>query len=100
MMLFLLRKHVNFHFISGPNYKNLRRKMSLETLLPKYIIDLSVVHIVIINDVTSMFNRKDQCWKTNRRNKTYLITNIQDLDECQLYIITIIYQCLPKKAKM
>lgn len=83
--MFYLRKHVIFHFISGPNYKNLRRNTSLETLLPKYIIDFSVLHIVIINDVTSMFNRKDQCWETNRRNKTYLNTNTQDLDECQLY---------------
>lgn len=57
--------------------------MSLETLLPKYIIDFSVFHIVIINDVTG--NRKDQCWETNRRNKTYLNTNTQDLDVCQLY---------------
>lgn len=58
--------------------------MSQETLLPKCIIDFSVLYTVIINDVTSMFNRKDQCWKTNRRNKAYLNTNIQDLEECQL----------------
>lgn len=59
--------------------------MSLETLLPKYIIDFSVLHIAIINDsATSMFNRKDECWETNRRNKTYSNTNTQDLDEFQL----------------
>lgn len=52
-MLFLLRKHVNFHFISGPNYKNLRRIMSLETLLPKNIIDFSVFIYISLSSMAS-----------------------------------------------
>lgn len=42
--------------------------MSLEALLTEYIFDFSVLRIVNIDDVTSMFNREDQCRETNHRN--------------------------------
>ena len=68
MIHILLKKSVNFNFISGPNYENYRRKMSLEALLTEYIFDFSVLHIVNIDDVTSMFNREDQCREKNQRD--------------------------------
>lgn len=54
--------------------------MPLETLLTEYIFDFSVLRIIIIDEVTYMFNREDQCRDTNHwnackqyRNKTYFI---------------------------
>lgn len=79
-MSYFTQKHVDFNFISGLNYKNYRHKISLETLLTEYIFDFSLLRIIIIDDVTSMFNREDhvgrqiigmQCKQC--RNKTYLI---------------------------
>lgn len=54
--------------------------MSLETLLTEYIFKLSVLRIVITDDVTCIFSREGQCRETNHwnvvkqcRNKTYLL---------------------------
>lgn len=50
--------YFNQQHISGPNYKKDRRKMSPETLLTVYIFDFSVLHIIIIDDVTRMMIEK------------------------------------------
>lgn len=42
--------------------------MSLESLLTEYIFDFSVLRIIIIDDVTGMFNREYQCHDTNHWN--------------------------------
>lgn len=78
MMLYLLKKHANLFYISGPNYKTYTRKMSQQTLQTEYI-EFSVLRIIIFVGVTSMF-KEDQYLETNHRNavkqcgnKTYLI---------------------------
>lgn len=68
MMSYFNQKHVHFYIISGFNYKNYMRKMSLETLLTEYIFDFSVLCIIIIDKVTCMFNGDDQRRETNHRN--------------------------------
>lgn len=41
--------------------------MSLETLITEYIFDFSLLRIITIDVVTSMFNRDDQCRDENHR---------------------------------
>lgn len=43
--------------------------MLLESLLTQYIFDFSILHIIIIDDVTSMFNTEDQCRKPTKSSK-------------------------------
>lgn len=78
MMSYLLKKHANLFYISGPNYNPYRRKMSQQTLQTDYL-EFSVLRIIIIVGVTSMF-KEDQYLETNHRNavkqcgnKNYLI---------------------------
>lgn len=61
MMSYFNQKHINFYFISCLNYKNYRRKVSLETVLNKCIYDFSVLRIIIMDGVTYVFNRDDTC---------------------------------------
>jgi hypothetical protein len=79
-MSYFTQKLVDFNFISDLNYKNYRHKISQDTLLTEYIFDFSLLCIIIIDDVTSMFNREDhvgrqiigmQCKQC--LNKTYSI---------------------------
>lgn len=79
-MSYFTQKHVDLNFISGLNHKNYRHKISLETLLTQYIFDFSLLRMINIYDVTSMFKREDHVGKKiigmqckQCRNKTYLI---------------------------
>lgn len=47
--------------------------MSLETLLSEYIFDY--LRLIIVDDVTSIFDREDRHWKTNHRNSIKKIPN-------------------------
>lgn len=60
MMSYLLKKHANLFYISGSNYKTYRRKMSQQTLQTEYL-EFSVLRIIIIVGVTSMF--KINIWR-------------------------------------
>lgn len=57
----MILKKQSILLISCLNYKNYRRKVSLETVLNKYIYDFSVLRIIIMDGVTYVFNRDDTC---------------------------------------
>lgn len=45
--------------------------MSLWTLLFEYIFDFSLLRLIYIDDVISMFNRLDQCQEESRPNAVF-----------------------------
>lgn len=63
--------------------------MSKYTLLNEKYLQLLLLRIILIDDVTCMFNGRDQCRRTNNQIVvlTYdlLNTYTQDLHECQLH---------------
>lgn len=60
MMSYLLKKHANLFYISGPNYKTYRRKMSQQTLQTEYL-EFSVLRIIIMASQVCL--RKINIWR-------------------------------------
>lgn len=63
MMSYLHQKHVNFYFNSGLNYKNYKRKMSLETFPTEYIECKDNVFSISFSYLKILINSYILIWK-------------------------------------
>lgn len=75
------------------NYKNCSLKMSLESFLTEFIINISVLRIINIDDVTSMFSREDQCGRQHESSECIYIYSLSQAFQ-KLYMYSN-----PKSAK-
>lgn len=67
MMSYFYQKYVNFYFISSFIIKTAGVKCHWKLLLLNISLNFSLLRIITIDVVTSMFNRDDQCRDENHR---------------------------------